>query len=954
MPPLLNALQLRKSDPGSCKIQARLSPTVTHNRPLKTMRTSFRTAFLSGVLLVSLAEYFSLPVLAVAIGAQSSDTQAELFLSGYCVSCHGPASDESEFRLDMLPQLPLEESRAGWHQIHRKLSEKEMPPDDAEQPDDRSRTRLLDWIVETFGDPDAESEKHWAFQPVTRPPVPRRSGPEAPANAIDAFILAALQQQGLKPSEATDRRTLLRRVTLDLIGLPPTLEELDTFINDSEASDVAYARVVDRLLESPRYGERWAQHWLDVIRWAETVGFETNAERTDAWHYRDWVIKSLNKDKPYDEFVFEQLAGDTVGTDAALGFLVAGPANLPGQIGRDEQAMRQARQDELDEVIRTVSQSLFGLTIGCARCHDHKFDPIKQRDYYSMQAIFAGLSYGNRRLRGPQNDRWTEQIPEARHQLALLKEELARSQNQFNLRAPVTSTQWETFKPIRVDAVRMEIESTDRGPASLYEFEVWTSSDSAATSTNVAGMSSGGTVSASSFALANQTRHFDNLIDGSIDKRQAFPWVAAESGPAWLQVDLSEPATIDRICWHAGSSTPASYLIKAHEVKSSDWITVAHTRDRLPRIEDMRTADQVSLEGMNAEQVGRLMRLLARIRTGENQLRRLVNGPQVYAASFSAEPAATWLLHRGDPMQATEQVPPAVPGLLREYGGEAHIKSEIDRRLLLAHHITHPDHPLTSRVIVNRIWQYHFGTGLVDTPSDFGIMGAGPSHPELLDWLAVEFVERGWSLKQLHRMIVMSDTYQQTSRPRVEAIAIDADSRLLWRFPPRRLSAEAIHDSILAVSGRLNRQMYGRGFDFFDRRGGLSNYNSKETFDTNGWRRMVYAHKIRMERVDIFGAFDCPDAGQMTPTRNRSITSIQSLGLFNSPFTDRQADFFAERIAKETSGNRSQQVERAFELAYARRPTREELDIMVDLEVAHGMKQVCRVILNSSEFVFLN
>ena len=910
----------------------------------------------------------------------AEDAPGKTFLKRYCTSCHGAEKQEGELRLDQLSDLPRDELPERWHQIHEKLAAGEMPPEDAKQPDAKSRGEILKWITKTYG--EAPTRVHWAFQPVVRPPVPGETAPDKPrANAIDAFVLAKLKQQKLTASPPAQRPTLIRRVTLDLIGLPPTPEEVQAFVQDSDEIDVAYARVVDRLLRSPRYGERWAQHWLDVIRWAETVGFETNLERPNAWHYRDWVIDALNDDKPYDRFIFEQIAGDTEAADAALGFLVAGPANLPGQIGRDEEAMRQARQDELDEVIRTVSQSLFGLTIGCARCHDHKFDPIQQRDYYALQAIFAGLSYGDRRLRGKQNDAWTAQVPKARDKLASLKRELAAVRQQYQLRPPLESIHTETFTPVRTDAVRMEIPATGGGPASLYEFELWSTASDEVPARNVALASTGATPSASSFALANQTRHFDNLVDGSVDKRQAFPWVAEQAGPAWLQIDLPAAVSVDRVVWQSGASTPASYEIRAREAKSGEWTTVAHTKDRLPRISDTRAAKDVRIERMSSEQVDSLCQLLAKIRGTQSELTRLSNGPQTYAARFTATPDKTWLLKRGDPLQRDGEVAPAVPAVLQKpvlqkpksegslseaslrstpgtpesaAGAEAKPLREVDRRLALAHHLGRPDHPLTARVMVNRIWQHHFGVGLVETPSDFGKMGAVPTHPRLLDWLAAEFVARGWSLKQLHRLIVTSRTYRQSSLPREDALAIDAESRLLWRYPPRRLDAEAIRDSILSVSGKLNLQMHGPGFDFFDRRGGLSDYTPKETFDASGWRRMVYAHKIRMEAVDIFGAFDCPDAGQMTPRRNLSITPIQSLGLFNSPFTNRQAKFFAERIRGEVTDDVQRQVERVFEVALARPPSADERERMETLATAHGLEQVCRVVLNSSEFVFLH
>jgi hypothetical protein len=877
------------------------------------------------------------------------------FVKSYCVECHGSNRQEADFRIDNVAKQSPQHSRKTWQNVWRQVKAHEMPPEDVNQPTAGERDALLAWIVDQYGQVQEPADvDHWSLKPPVRPSVPA----EGTCHPIDAFVDQLLQQSNLARSVRADRSTILRRVTLDLTGLLPTREETQNFLNDEADFNAAYARVVERLLESPRYGERWAQHWLDVIRWAETVGFETNAERRDAWHYRDWVIRAFNEDLPYDRFLTDQLLGDETGADAALGFLVAGPANLPGQIGRDEEAMRQARQDELDEVIQTVSQGLFGLTVGCARCHDHKFDPISQRDYYSMQAIFAGLKFGTRRLRGERNDAWTAKVPLVQEQLSRLRYQLESTRLEFNLRPPLSDIHSESFEPILADAVRMEIYATNQGAASLYEFEIWSTKTEHFDSQNVATATSGSIATASSFALANQTRHFDNLIDGSVDQRQAFPWVAASEGPAWLQVDLaaegqSRPTEINQVTWHSGNSVPASYEIKVREAETGKWITVAHTRDRLPRLDDTRPAKAVSLEAMDPSEVGKLLKLNASIRDQESELRRFSSGPQVYAASFSHSPEKMMLLHRGDPMQPREEAIASVPAALIATSPTANPRQETDRRKMLVDHLTHSDHPLTARVMANRIWQHHFGIGLVETASDFGRMGQPPSHPELLDWLAVEFVESGWSVKHLHRTIVLSQAYLQSSRPRAAASRIDSQSRLLWRYPPRRLDAEAIRDSILQASGKLNETMYGRGFDFFNHRGGLADFRPLETFAADGWRRMIYAHKIRMQSVDVFGAFDCPDAGQMTPRRNQSITPIQALGLLNSPFVNRQSEFFAARIGDEVGENLAACVERAFEIALTRSPTPAERTALLELASEHGLPQACLVILNTSEFVSL-
>lgn len=614
--------------------------------------------------------------------------------------------------------------------------------------------------------------------------------------------------------------------------------------------------------------------------------------------------------------------------------------------------MRQARQDELDETIRTVSQGILGLTVGCARCHDHKFDPISQKDYYSMQAVFAGLNYGDRRLRGEENDRWAKEAEPLAERLVGLERDYLERQSLYVLRPPLERNQEEMFPPLRARAVKMWIDASEsHASASLYELEVWSRScvDNPQ-SKNVALALSGAQATASSFALENQTRHPDNLNDGGYDDRQDFPWRSAAGGGAWAQIDFQSPAEIERVVWRAGYSVPVDYRIEVQLADTGEWVEVAHTRDRTPRINDGRGADHVTVDGMTAEETKSFLELTRSIRQTRGELGRLRAGPQTYAAHFSEEPATTWLLRRGDPMQRAEKVPPAAPGVIGDLGLDLNAP-EVDRRVGLAKIMT--EHPLPYRVIANRVWQHHFGRGLVDTPSDFGRQGSEPTHPELLDWMAVFLQENSGSLKALHKVILMSDTYRQSSQPRAEALNKDAESKWLWRYPPHRLEAEAIQDSILTASGKINHQMGGPGFDFFNQRGGLSDYHPKEAFDESGWRRMVYAHKIRMQSVDIFGALDCPDAGQMQPKRTRSITPIQALSLMNSPFLLRQSKFLAERAIKEAPENLMNQVRSCVKWVWLRDPNAAELDALMELSVEHGLDQVARTLFNTSEFLYL-
>ena len=792
----------------------------------------------------------------------------------------------------------------------------------------------------------------WAMGPLLsgRPPSypvdrGRNGGPSSNGiNGIDGFIYEKLTQNGLSPSPSTDRANLIRRVYLTVLGVPPSAAALDRFISDKAPN--AYERLLDRVLASPRFGERWAQHWLDVIRFAETWGFETNAFRDQAYHYRNWLIEALNSDLSFDRFVLEQIAGDVLGVDAATGFLVAGPANLPGQIGKDIESQRQARQDELDEVVRTVSEGFWGLTVGCARCHDHKFDPIPQQDYYALQAVFSGLRYGQRRLRGDENRRWAERIPVAELAVERAKAGRLALQKQWRLAPSIDPAQQEhRFAALDLVAVRMRIKATANGGApSLHELEVWSATDPGK---NLALASQGSVASASSYTLnANQSRHPDNLIDGKME----FPWVANAAGEAWVQVTFSNSMSVDRIVWRRGDgSFPVDYVIEGQRL-DGEWVRIGDVSDRMLHLDDRRQGEEVKLSGVSKEGIADILRANAVLNRSVVEHRRLVAGPQVFAGYFQA-PEETFRLHRGDPMQRREVVAPNVPALFDSLSLDVAASDE-DRRLALAGSITDKNNPLAWRVMVNRVWQHYFGTGLVKTPSDFGYQGADPSHPELLDWLVRTWQESGGHFKSLHRLILRSAVFRQDSRSRELGMAKDADSRWLWRFPPRLLEAEALRDAILSVSGELNLEMFGEGFNFFHNRGGLADYRPKAKFGPAELRRMIYSTKMRMTSVEIFGAFNCPDAGQMTAVRSQSITPIQALNLFNGSFVTDQASVFARRVTAETVEPEGQ-VRLAVRNALSREATKAQLSVLVPLAQSHGLVAVCRVLFNSNDFVML-
>ena len=807
---------------------------------------------------------------------------------------------------------------------------------------------------------------HWSFRPVTNPVPPVTKEKTWPRNDVDRFILARLEKEGLKPAPETDRVTWLRRVSFDLIGLPPSPEQVAAFAKDRRSD--AHERIVDELLKSPRYGERWAQHWLDVVRYADTHGFEVNTERPNAWPYRDYVIRAFNNDTPYDRFVREQLAGDALGEDAATGFLITASVLLPGQIGADDVSKRLARQDAIDEIVVNVGQTFLGLSVGCARCHDHKFDPISARDYYSMQAFFAGVEYEDRELRTPETEarraeekRLTQRMTDVERLLARLAP-LAKS----GAERPAVNARVNTdrFAPVKAKRVRFTIRATNNLEPCVDELEVFDASGA-----NIALASADTTVTSSGDTVVADRHELRFINDGNYGNARS--WMSNERGQGWVVLEFGQERTIDRVAWgrdREGKFTDrlaTNYVIEVAEA-AGDWQVVADSSDRATNPPGDK-ASPMSLAGLNADEAKEATRLMDEKKSLEGKIRASAEGRLAFAGKFRV-PDKIHLLNRGDPEQPKDEVAPAVLSVL----GSTKLASdtaEQERRKALAEWIASPQNPLTARVMVNRIWQGHFGNGLVETPSDFGRNGARPSHPELLDWLASEFVRSGWSVKHMQRLIVLSGTYRQSSSTGgsrenrvvkqaspstpLSPVQIDADVRLLWRFPSRRLESEPIRDAMLAVSGKLDLKMGGRGFDLFNNRGGLSGFKPVESFSGDGLRRMIYAHKVRREREAVFGAFDCPDAGQSAARRRESTTPIQALNLFNSRFTLEQAAAFAARVKSDAGDDIAKQIRRAYQLAISRGPSHAELADARPVVAAHGLATLCRALFNSNEFLFV-
>lgn len=890
-------------------------------------RVSMKNAFLGGVrytlvLAFAASVWYSL---GTTLAAEQPDAATEgrsiefardiqPLLADNCYKCHGPEKQESDFRLDVksiamqggnLGERAIVPGKSGASFLFLAVSDPNadvvMPPKGPRLSDDQV-SLLRDWIDQGAIWPDvatapAESSttQHWSFQPLVRP-IPPAADDGGIGNAIDAFIRARLQTADLAPSPAADRVTLIRRLYLDMLGLPPTPGQVADFVADDDPQ--AYERLVEQVLDSPRYGERWARHWLDVVRFAETNGFETNTPRPNAFHYRDYVIAALNNDKPYDQFVFEQLAGDAVGADAATGFLVGGAYDTVKS--SDINLTLMQRQDELADMINTTGTTFLGLTVGCARCHNHKFDPIMQQDYYALQAVFAGVQHGERPRSTGDDSRPLELGP---------------------LRDPVNPRHnTERFAPVTARFVRFTALATNSYEPCLDELEIWSADAGGQPSLNVALATAGARATSSGNYAGNPKHTLEHIHDGQYGNSQS--WISNETGRGWVQIELAQPTRIDRIVWgrdrdgQYADRLATEYRIEVAE-QPDQWQVVASSADRRP----------IS-----------------------------PSGSLVYAGTFTS-PGPTYRLFRGDPLEKREAVAPDALTVLRQRLGSFGMNGsspEQDRRVALARWITHPDNPLPARVIVNRLWHYHFGAGIVDTPSDFGANGVRPTHPELLDWLACELIDSGWSLKHIHRLILLSSTYRQSDAPQPRGLTVDAQSRLLWRFPPRRLESESIRDSILYVTGALDLRMGGPGFDVFEPNSNyVRNYVPLEQFGPDQWRRMVYMTKVRMEQDATFGAFDSPDAGQVCPKRSRSTTALQALNLLNSNFMLQQAERFAERLKLEASSDAEAQVRRAFALTVSRDPDDIELRGALDLIDAQGLSAFCRAMLNANEFLFL-
>ena len=832
----------------------------------------------------------------------------------------------------------------------------------------------------------------WSLQPVKEVSAPEAS--DAPSewskHPIDRFVWAKLREKGLRPNPAADPRTFVRRATFDLWGLPPTPDEVTQFEHDCRdhrgnkddmLPDVAVERLLDRLLKSPHYGERWGRHWLDVIRFGESRGYERNEIITNLWPFRDYVIRSLNDDKPFDQFIHEHLAGDVIGKnqpDVEIGsaFLVAGPYDDVGN--QDPVAAAQIRADQMDEMIRATSEAFLGLTMGCARCHDHKFDPLTQRDYHALYTTFAGTLHGPREVATTAaREQRAAQLKPQETERDRLTAERATWEKEITQRAmqheSQAAKQWtrpqhsrygteETFEPHDAKFVRLVVASNDHDNGNwsgfrIDEFEVWTEETSPR---NVALAANGGAAKGASREIKDFAGAYSAAlaIDGKFGER----WIS--SGPEReLLITLREPTRIRRVLFSSdrtralGEDHPLTVFVGEYRIETSldgdQWRTVASSADREPKTDALRQ-QRLREFVITADDRSRLSAIERELNQIEKQIAAVPALPIWWVGTHKPIKDTQHIFLGGNPQRRGEAVMPSSLAVLSSlpsaYSQDARA-DEGSRRVALAKWLTAADNPLTPRVLANRVWHYHFGTGLVDTPSDFGYMGSRPSHPELLDWLATELQRGGWKLKPLHRLIMTSRAYRQSSHWREAASREDADSRLLWRFPPRRLSAEEIRDTLLSLAGKLDTTMGGPGFKLYEyQQDNVATYVPLNEHGPETYRRAVYHHNARAARVDVLTDFDCPDPASAEPRRAATTTPLQALTLMNHRFSFDMVNALSERLQREAP-EPTNQVRRAFELAFGRSPNVAELDAATKLIAQHGLRAFCRSLCNSNELI---
>ena len=931
------------------------------------------------------------------LSAVDFDREIRPLLQERCIECHGEKKQKGELRLDAKVHAfkgghdgpAILAGKADASPLFQRLTstdeDERMPPKgDPLTPSQISLIR--EWIhsgakwPENTADKAALTDKrlqHWSVQSIRQ---------NFPANAtIDTFIEAKLHENGLTMSPEADARTLQRRLHFDLLGLPPS--------DVSDTSGQTYESLVDSLLASPHFGERQARHWLDIVHYADTHGFERDQLRPNAWRYRDYVIESFNADKPYDRFLREQIAGDLMPKPAidALGFLSAGPWDFVGQVEtRSDMLRRAARALDLDDMVTQTLTATMGITINCARCHDHKLDPITQEEYYRLWAVFAGVKRGDRELDPAESKRLADEKARLSKQLAQTRTQIAKlagdgfelaklipeasgidlrngaatkdklgyhrdiQTNRLQKVENVPGVKW-VFVPDGKGEVAVDFKKPVKGlPATSGHF--WDtianrplnaqrstkigSTDFAAKGHSMLAMHANSGITFDLAKLREQSglkaMRLTGIVGFGASKEAAATkadftlFVDDELRFQKLKLRKDETAALD-LDVPAKAKTLTLIATDGGDGIGNDLLFIGDPK-LVPEIAETRLSEADATQ---------LKQLRAEAQKLEKTLQAIPEPEKVYAVVSDPKPPVIKLQRRGNPEDEGQEVTPGAFSWATHasaaFGDQT--TPEARRRLALANWITHPDNPLTARVIVNRLWHHHFGQGLVNTPSDFGIGGSPPSHPELLDFLARELMTHGWSLKHVHKLIVMSKAYRQRSVGSVES---DGSNRLIWRQNPRRLDAETLRDTVLAVSGKLNLARGGPGFRDFNYTEAYAPIYEYVTPDKPElWRRSIYRFIVRTTPHQFMTTLDCPDPANFTPARAQTTTALQALTLSNNEFMLQQARHLAER---------AKTPERAFQLCFQRDPTSEELAAAGRLDLF----SLCRMLINANEFVYVD
>jgi len=988
----------------------------------------------------------------MAAAAQDVDFEQHIapLIARRCASCHN--ASESKGGLDLTSSEALARGGDSGPAVDptdrakslllQRIAAGEMPPQPKPALEPGERKLLEHWIkigaawgsrpinpLEFSSDSRAGYD-WWSLQPVrvVVPPVHRTPLRES-HGPIDCFIVASLADAELAPAPQALPRELARRTALDLIGILPPLEELDEFAADPVPD--AYERWIDRLQASPGYGERWARHWLDLIRFGESQGFERDKLRTNAWRYRDWVVDALNRDLAYDEFARMQVAGDVRGPDEpgsqiATGFLVAGAYDEVGQ-SQQSQAMRAiVRQDEMEDIVAAVAQTFLGLTANCARCHDHKFDPVSQKEYYQFAAALSGVRHGERELKSDDGSRFgAPPMLGLRQRRDLLRDEESRlerpareailAERKANpvgqTTAPVPVASWDFRAPDRVNPSSLQGSTKDSARladgrllldgAGHYAtpplpFELRAKTLEVLLQLHDLDQRGGGAISVQTL----DGSVFDAIVFG---EKEAGRWMAGSDGfsryqafqgpvetqaaqrAVWFAISYHEDGTI--AAFRDGQPYGESYRsagLRPYPAGQAQvvfgmrhappggnrmlkaGILGARLYDRALTATEAAAAaaaagaasDYVSPEELAARMEPRDWQRLQALRFEISQIGSQIDRWQEtkFYANSPRQPEPTYVLQRGQTTQRGELVSArgirALRGCEAEWGLAADAPEDQARRRL-AEWISDRSNPLFSRVIVNRLWHYHFGAGIVDTTNDFGFNGGRPSHPELLEWLANALWRFDGSWKRMHREILVSATYRQSSRHRPECAAKDAGNRLWWRKEPLRLDAEVLRDCMLGIAGELNREMRGPGYhDFTTYVHNTQFYEMKDPLGATFNRRSVYRTWVRSGRSNFLDVFDCPDPSTKTPVRATTTTPLQSLALLNSGFSLRIADQLAARVEREAGPELSNQIVQLVRHVYGRPPAAEESQTLREFALRHGLPASGRVLINSNEFLY--